>query len=282
MKRLLLSLLIAVTLSAAAAGDADSIPPLRPVMSAYTLGIGTAHLADTYLSPVRYSGLHASLDYERWQAMKFDPDRWVMRLSAGIDFDHTDNRSGNATMMAAMVSGEWGMMRRWKMGHGLTLAAGGSTSLEAGALALARNSNNPISAKAAWTVNLTGYASWDSHIGRLPFTLTYRPTLPVVGAFFSPDYGELYYEIYLGNHSGLAHCAWWGSYFRLDNALTADLHLGGTSLRLGYSCDITSTGVNHLTTRRVTHSFVIGVSGWWMSVNPRRPFNHKARTISPM
>ncbi|WP_438589419.1 hypothetical protein [Duncaniella dubosii] len=31
---------------------------------------------------------------------------------------------------------------------------------------------------------------------------------------------------------GTRHAAWWGNYFKLDNQLTADLHLGSTNLRL--------------------------------------------------
>ncbi len=80
----------------------------------------------------------------------------------------------------------------------------------------------------------TGYVCWSGSLGRLPLSLRYQPVLPVVGAFFAPDYGELYYEIYLGNHSGLAHCGWWGNYFALENLLTADLRLGSTTLRIGY------------------------------------------------
>jgi hypothetical protein len=106
--------------------------------------------------------------------------------------------------------------------------------------------------------------------------------LPVTGAFFSPDYGELYYEIYLGNHSGLAHAAWFGNYFRLDNLLTADLRLGSTNLRLGYRADVMSTKVNNIVTRRVTHSFVIGVSGEWLSLPRSGRISDNAKIISAL
>ena len=116
-------------------------------------------------------------------------------------------------------------------------------------------------------------------LGR-PLTLRYQPVLPVAGVFFSPDYGELYYEIYLGNHSGLAHFAWWGNYFMLDNHLTADLSLGATSLRLGYSGRIFSSKVNDIVTHVFTHAFVVGISGEWMSLNPRKGISADARIIS--
>ncbi|MDE6118121.1 MAG: DUF3316 domain-containing protein [Duncaniella sp.] len=259
--------------------DADSVAPLRPVFAAYTAEFGSAHLADTYLTPLKYSGWHAGLDYSRYQAMKFAPKDWSMRLHFNLGLDRTDNPARNATMWSVMLTADWGMMRKFRPLSGLTLAVGGSTGIEAGCLYNARNGNNPVSAKASWTVNLTGYAAYRLNIGRLPVTLMYHPTLPVTGVFFSPDYGELYYEIYLGNTSGLAHCAWWGNYFQLDNLLTADLHLGDTSLRVGYRGKIFSSHVNDITTNIFTHSVVLGVSGDWISVNPRKGVSAAAEMI---
>lgn len=139
-----------------------------------------------------------------------------------------------------------------------------------------------MAVEAAWTVNLTGYAAWNTRIGRLPLTLRYQPTLPVAGVFFSPDYGELFYEISLGNRSGLVHCAWWGNYFRMENLVTADLHFGATCLRLGLRSNVLSTKVNNIVTRVVTTAAVIGISGEWMSLNPSRGIDSKARIISAL
>ena len=265
---------------------ADDEPPLRPVFAAYTVEAGSAHLADTYLTPLKYDGWHAALDYNRYQAMKFSPERWTMQLHANLSVDRTDNPARNATMWSAMLTMEWGMMRRWRPIESLpslTLALGGSTGIQAGCLYNDRNGNNPASAKGAWTLNLTGYAAYRMNIGRLPVTFMYQPTLPVTGIFFAPDYGELYYEIYLGNRKGLVHGAWWGNYFRLDNLLTADLHFGSTSLRVGYKANIFSSKINHTVTHIYDHALVIGISGEWLSYDPRRHrHSNKARIISPI
>lgn len=266
-------------MSSRAEEPADSVV-LRPVMSSYTIEAGTAHLADTYISPIKYSGWHVGLRYTRMQAMKFSPERWVMQLSAGLMTDRTENIVGNATMWYWGADFSWAAMRRWRFTHGLSAGIGGNAMLDLGCLYSARNGNNPASAKAAVTVGATGYVAWNGRIGRLPVTLRYQPTLPVAGVFFSPDYGELYYEIYLGNHSGLVHPAWWGNYFKLDNLITADLHFGNTSLRIGYSGVIHTTCVNDITSRRFSHAAVIGVSGDWLSVNPSRRLPSKSSIIS--
>ena len=280
MTRLLLSILC-VMLSAMAFAQ-DEPTTLRPVTSSYTYEIGEATLANTYLTPLKYKGWDMALNYERMQAMKFNPEKWVMRLTAGIDLNRTDNPAKNATMWRLVADFSWGMTYRFKLPHNITLAGGGSTSLDLGCVYNARNGNNPVAVEAAWTVNLTGYASWNVKIGRLPVTLRYQPTIPLTGVFFSPDYGELFYEIYLGNHSGLAHCAWWGNYFRMENFVTADLHLGATSLRVGFRNNILSTSINDITTRTITYSAVIGVTTEWISLNPSRKADNSARIISAL
>lgn len=279
-RRILTVLLTASAVWLPAALRADDGETVRPVFSAYTLEAGSAHIADTYLTPLKYNGQHFGIDYQRWQAMKFDPQRWVMQLDMRLTLNHTVNPAGNATMWDAMLEFRWGMMRRWRLPQGFSAGIGGSASINGGALYLGRNGNNPVSAKAAFTVNATGYAAWNGTVLGRPLTLRYQPVLPVAGVFFSPDYGELYYEIYLGNHSGLAHFAWWGNYFMLDNHLTADLSLGATSLRLGYSGRIFSSKVNDIVTHVFTHAFVVGISGEWMSLNPRKGISADARIIS--
>ena len=277
----LLSSILCVMLSAMAFAQ-DEPTTLRPVTSSYTYEIGGATLANTYLTPLKYKGWDMALNYERMQAMKFNPEKWVMRLTAGIDLNRTDNPAKNATMWRLVADFSWGMTYRFKLPHNITLAGGGSTSLDLGCVYNARNGNNPVAVEAAWTVNLTGYASWNVKIGRLPVTLRYQPTIPLTGVFFSPDYGELFYEIYLGNHSGLAHCAWWGNYFRMENLVTADMHLGGTSLRVGFRNNILSTSINDITTRTITYSAVIGVTTEWISLNPSRKADNNARIISAL
>lgn len=285
MKRLwLMTMVMLVCFAVRAQHVADSVPPepLRPVTSAYTLEAGHSSVADSYLSPITYRGWSAAFAYERMQAMKFDPERWVMQLNARVELDRGRNAADNATTWRINADVSWGMLRRWQLPCGVTVAAGGSAGIDLGCIYNPRNSNNPASAKAAWTINATAYAAWNFKIGRLPVTLRYQPTLPLLGLFFSPEYDELYYEIYLGNHDGLVHFAWPGSRFAMTNLITADLHFGGTSLRLGYRGFDFSSKANNLVTNIHTHSFVVGLSGEWISLSRRSGLSRDARIISAL
>lgn len=275
-------LLFATTISSVAqtSADKDSYEPLRPVFSAYQLKAGSSHYADSYLSPLNYSGWALGFEYQRIQAMKFDPENWVMQLSMGIEVDRGLSPSGNSTMLFAGIDASWAMMRRWRLPKNFSIGVGPAISLDLGCFYLSRNGNNPASAKAALTIDASAYATWSTRIARCPVSIRYQAQIPAIGAFFSPDYGELYYEIYLGNHSGLAHCAWPGNFFRYNHRLMADLNFGSTSIRLGYQGEIHSTKVNNLVTNVFTHSAIVGLSGEWLSLNPIKGISSDAKIIS--
>lgn len=262
-------ILIACLIAAATTMPASAQTCLRPVTSAYSIEAGSAHLSDTYLTPLHYTGWRVAFDYERFQAMRFAPKEWIMRLNINAGYDETHNPARNATMRSVDIRGSWSMMRRLTIdgAEGLRIAAGGETTLEPGVAYLSRNGNNPVSVKAAWTVGLTAMVTYNMTVGRVPVTLRYQPSLPLLGAFFSPDYGELYYEISLGNRAGLAHCAWPGNRFVMDNLVTADLRLGATALRIGYSGRILSGKVNNIVTREFTHCVTVGVAMEWLPLN---------------
>lgn len=264
-------------------GCMNSAPAiLRPVTSTYVIGMGGSQLADTYLTPLIYNGWSSQFQYSRMQAMKFCPDNWVMQLNIGLNISRGNNYVRNATMWQASFNADWAMMRRWKLPCQVTIGMGGYTGINAGAMYHQRNGNNPAQAKASWNLGVRAFATYPFHIGKIPVLARWQGTLPVTGFFFAPQYGELYYEIYLGNEKGLFHGAWFGNYFGIDNDVTLDFGFGSNWLRVGYRSEVLSTHVNNLTSRMVSNSFIIGISGEWISVGKRSYLNPQARIISAL
>lgn len=244
---------------------------IRPVTSAWMLEVGTSHLADTYLSPVKYSGQHFGVSYSRRQAMT--KANLLQGWDINVNFDNAKNPAGNATLLGLRVQGGWRIMHSWKLPEQFAIGLGGYVGAELGALYLNRNSNNPAQAEAAIGIGPQAYAQWNGKIGKLPLTVRVEARTPLLGCFFCPDYGELYYEISLGNHAGLAHFGWPGNHRRLHGLFSADLHLGKSTLRLGYKFDAVSLSANHITHRRIEHSAVIGVVCDFVNIN-----THNAQT----
>ena len=240
--------------------SADSLQTLRPVTSTYSVEYGAASTLDTYLSPLRYQGSTITLNGSWLKAMRQNPQRLIMAFDASIGLESQLSPARNSRLYDFSLDFSWSMMYRWRPIEHFQVGVGGGAALNIGALYLARNSNNPVSARASVDITANAMASYSLHIGRLPVRLIDRVSIPMVGAFFSPEYGETYYEIYLGNHAGLAHCGWWGNHFRIDNLLAADISLGTVALRVGYHFDFSSGKVHDIVTRHTTHSLVIGLT----------------------
>lgn len=253
---------------------------VHAVNSAWMIDAGTSHLADTYLSPVKYSGMHFGVTYSRLQAMKTHGGKLTQGLTFTLDYDRAQNPAKNATMHNLNLDISWRIFWRQKLAQGFSIGAGGYVGLEAGALTLMRNGNNPVQAKAAASIGPEIYGRWSGKIGsKLPLAVMWQLSSPLAGAFFCPDYGELYYEIYIGNHSGLCHFGWPGNRRRLKSLVSVDFQLGSAQLRLGYRFDGMSTNANNITSRRIVHAAVIGIVCDYVSLNPSKSLaNAKAVT----
>lgn len=276
-------IVIAGLLASALCVRAAGLEVIRPVTSTFYYAVGSANITDTYLTHIKYGGWSMALGYERWQAMGFNPRRWVMQLHTSVNAWHTVNPGGNITIWHGSVNVQWGMMRRWRirpLGAYLSWGVGPMTRLCLGLNYDTANGNNPVAAKASWTVGAEAFVAKSLRIGRTQVDARWVTTLPVTGVFFSPQYAELYYEIYLGDHRDLAHWAYWGNYVAWDNQVIADVHLGGTIVSIGYRQTLLSTHVSHLTTRMTSHALSIGVGGEWMSLRPRQEVSAQAQIIS--
>lgn len=282
---LFLMLLVAcVGKCALAQDDAYSEKPLRPVASLFSAQYGHATELDTYISPIKYGGHAVALAYEAQQATGFAPERWTRQLAIETDYAYTHNPAGNHNAHALMVDARWALMRRWNnvLTPALQLQLGGATQLRGGVLYNAHNSNNVASARIYWNAGLMGQVIYNTHIKSMPIMLRYQASVPVAGVFFSPDYDEAYYEIYLGNRSNLAHFGWWGNRFDIDHMLSADLRLGGTIVRIGYRNRINTSWINHINTRSIAHYLVIGIGGEFLSVSPKHKHKFNNNLISSM
>lgn len=277
--KLFAAALVVSTVVCGAPAMAADVEVARPVASMFTLDVGHASVRDTYLSPNTYGGTHLRLGYQAVQATEFSPVKWARNLELGVEYDNVENTVGNHTMHSLMVDGRWSLMHRWQVGSRLRLLGGGAVMLRGGAIYKPSNSNNVCSVKAHLGVGLAGMAVFPTRVGRLPITLSYQLTMPVVGAFYSPKYDESYYEIYVGNHSGLVHAGWWGNRFEVSNLVSADLHIGNTIVRVGYRHGVERSSIHNLNTRITSHSVVVGIGGNFLSLGRKSVLS---RTISPL
>ena len=236
----------------------DMVAVDRPSVSMFTLDMGYASIHDSYLTPITYDGMDLALGFE---AMRPAKRQWLWQLQVGADYNHVENDARNNTLHKLMGDITFDMQRYWRraLAHRVDLSVGPMTQLRAGILYNPAASNNTVTVRAHWNVGVTGMASLDTRFWRLPVTLRYQAQLPVLGVFFAPEYDESYYEIYLGNHRNLGHLGWWGNRLDMTNYVGADLHLGKTTLRIGYRSRLEHWSVSGLKVHDVTHSLVLGI-----------------------
>lgn len=264
---------ILMVLSPTAAVAQETAMESRPVTSTYSIELGRKNVLATYLSPLHYTGTDFALSGAWSKAMPFAPESAIMHFDATVNFSSLLNPAETAKMVGLNGSFNWGMSWRTQLPASIQATLGGTVGMEGGAYYLLRNGNNPVEAIANLSLALRGSISRPMTIGRLPILLRDEVSLPSLSVFFSPEYGETYYEIYLGNHRGLAHAGWWGNNFRINNLLSATLDFGRTALTIGYRFGAYTQWACNLNTRVITHAFVIGVVPGGIGLKKRQPRN---------
>ncbi len=241
------------------AQDAAYADSSKVTTSIFTIDAGMGSLRDTYISPITYDGYHQRIAYANTHCNSLS--RWTRTLEGGIDYELTHNPAGNHTMHALIADFKWANMRllKWRPWRQCAFKVGPMAQFRGGVLYNTNNSNNVVSARVHMAVGVNAMAAYHTLLSHKKLSITYEMTLPVMGAFFSPEYDEPYYEIYVGNHKNLAHFGWWGNRFDITNYLFADYQIGShTVMRIGYRNRVECSRVCHITTRSISHAFVIG------------------------
>lgn len=235
----------------------------------YAIEADSEHAFNTYLSPLSHSGTALGLSGEWSRPFGAYNNMWSMTFAAKGRIGLLKNPARNAAMDDLSLSLSWHALKGFTPCAGLTLRAGAGLLIEGGALYLPRNSNNPVAARAYLGATINGSATYKFSLWGYPLRLIDDISIPSLGVFFSPHYGQSYYEIYLGNHSGLARCGWWGNHFAIDNLAAIEIPMCSIRLRVGYRLNILNSIASGINSRITNHSIVLGISTDWLNVTRR-------------
>lgn len=279
MKRIscLISLFLCLILPLAAQFEKDGEP--FPINEGGLIGIGSYNLKDTYLSPgknMNYTGWGIKAMNERMKIIRPFDYKVSRQQILNFEIAFTDNPTETATNFACLIDYSLGYHYRFKPFSQLKILTGASVRAMGGFIYNSRNGNNPISAKADVDLNISAMAIYGLNVGNYPLTFRYQAELPFLGVFFSPHYGQSYYEIFnLGNYSGVIKANSFHNKFSIRNYLTVDFPVFNVTVRAGYLHNYYSTDVNDLQTHIVSHSFVIGLVKEFNSIVIRRAKDRK-------
>lgn len=253
-----LCLLLSASVVKAGEGNADASQPL--VSSVY-FTIGGAQLKDTYLSIIPYKGVDMGVGFERFRTSRFREHKWSIRHVLEMQYATVLNRARNTSMMSMMLDYEFSFYRRYEFPCGVKLFAGGDFTVDAGTVYNPHNGNNPASAKASVNLGIAGMVMYKLQIRNYPINIRYSLSVPAIGMFFCPQFGESYYELfYLGNRRDWLHFGSFANQMFITNLVTLDFPVRRRSVRIGYEGKFRSIHENYLVYQYYSNSFIIGVT----------------------
>lgn len=232
---------------------------VRFVTRATLYGIGQANLFDTYLSPLEYTGPEVRVSRENMRPTTLMQGKVSRQTLFHASMSYTHNRADNNNTVAGFANWSYALHHRFGLTPAFRLLAGAFTEVNVGALYNLRNSNNPVSVRTYLNIGASVIAAWDLRIGKRPLTLRYQANLPLAGVFFSPHYGQSYYEIFsLNNDGGTVRFTSLHNQPSLRQTLSADVPVGKAKMRITYMWDAQQANINHIKSHAYSHAFMVG------------------------
>jgi hypothetical protein len=239
----------------------NSQPTVAQEVTRVTMyGIGTTDVYDTYLSPQAYRGIDFRIARESTRMTKWWNGKLSRQTFFQADFGYTHNHADNNNTFSGLANWNYGLHYNFRITPHFRLLAGSLLDLNGGFVYNLRNGNNPASARAYINLDASGAAIWDFRIRSYPITLRYQLNVPLLGAMFSPHYGQSYYEIFvIGNAGGVVQVTSLHNNPSLRQLLSADFPLFHATMRLAWIWDAQQSAVNGLRTHTYSHAFMVGV-----------------------
>lgn len=258
--RLCVLILIVLTCLPTRIQAQDSLQATRHVMRSVMIGAGHNNTFETYLSPLEYEGPEVRFAYETMRMTRLMDGNVSAQNLFQLHASYTENISQTNHTYGGLVNWSYALHYQFRPAKGLKILFGPMLDLNAGVVYNRRNSNNPAQAKAYGGLGASGMLIWKFRIRNYPMTVRYQANLPLLGAMFSPEFGESYYEIFsLGNGGRNVVFTSLHNNPSLRQLLTLDFPVGNTVMRVGYVCDLQQAKVNNLKSHTYSHDFMIGV-----------------------
>ena len=229
---------------------------------AISFGGGYTNLLDTYLSPLRYGGAHATLVSECFSQSRVPNGRWYAQSLFVLHGDYTIPRSQSGLMVGGMADYSYSQYYNLLLcgdKRGTCLYVGPQAQLRIGGIYNLRNSNNPAQLKLGVNVAASAMVRYAFSLCNIPMKVRLQTDFPLFGVAFGPDYGQSYYEIfYLGQSDGCVHLTSLHNNLSLRANLSYDIQLLSCTLRLTLANDLYQWALGKQHYRMSTHSVMLG------------------------
>ncbi len=237
----------------------EHLPLSGVVERTYLLGMGKNHVYDSYLSPLDYAGSTLGFTRIGERTMQRGQGRWSQMTYFDLNASQLHNPVGNATTWDGELQFNYGQHYHLMAQPKWNVALGGLLGAHLGGTYNTRNGNNPGQMRMALDLAVSAVAARQFALWKKRWTWRTQCDIPVMGTFFTPNYGQSYYEIFILGHANrnivFSHPFNAPSVRLLS---TISIPFGTSSLTLGYKADIRQSTVHHLDRHAWSHTFLIG------------------------
>ena len=237
----------------------ERLPLSGVVERTYLLGMGKNHVYDSYLSPLDYAGSTLGFTRIGERTMQRGQGRWSQMTYFDFNASQLHNPVGNATTWDGELQFNYGQHYHLMAQPKWNVALGGLLGAHLGGTYNTRNGNNPGQMRMALDLAVSAVATRQFALWKKRWTWRTQCDLPVMGTFFTPNYGQSYYEILIfgpANRNIVFSHPFNAPSVRLLS--TISIPFGTSSLTLGYKADIRQSTVHHLDRHAWHHTFLIG------------------------
>lgn len=263
MKNLIICILIVACFPNFLRAQTENIEKtVYPVNEATLIGIGGSNIRNTYFSNSRtkYDGVGLRLLNERMRITSLANNRISSQQLLNLEFSFTENAANTVNVFSGFADYSYGLHYRFQPMDNFRILTGASARGMFGFMYNTQAANNTTTFHLDIDLNISAAAIYSFNINRFPLIIRYQMDIPIMGALFSPKYGQSYYEIFgLENTSGVMSFSSFHNKFAIRNYLTADFPLGNLIVRAGYLGSAYYTNVNYIKVHNVSHSLIVGV-----------------------
>ena len=221
-------------------------------------GVGMSSVLDTYISPRTYKGeeIRYISQTELLKSTRFFNPLWQHQAS----ISYVSNAVKTNKEVHALYHLTFSLQHSISLHHSpFMLQVGPMVDTALGFIYNPQNSNNPAQAIAHLNVGVFAQSSYAFKVGKMPFSLHYQCSAPLIGVMFSPNYGQSYYETFskgVYNHNIVCTTPFnRPSFYHL---LSLNLSLSNTTLQLCYAGNHLQSEVNKLRSAIHSHSIMVG------------------------
>jgi hypothetical protein len=190
------------------------------------------------------------------------------------NYSWSKNGPETSSYYTGIIEYDYGMFYRFKPVNKWQVFAGAQADGLLGFVYNTRNGNNPATGKFHLNLSLSAIASYKVQIKSQALLFKYQLAVPVAGAMYSPQFGQSYYEIGMGDDKDLVHFASLHNYLALRNTLSVEIPLNWITFRLAYVDSFYETRINDLDTQIRTNTFCIGFSKNFFVVSGKKNRNN--------